>query len=344
MRHQPAEQRGQVHRTRADRRSRQSARRCGAGPARRRDRRRGHGTGNRARESHEDLRRVRSGGLEGPHRRHGAGPGHQPEFRAPDAGRPRRREHAREGERVHVLVRGRRAAAIDAVPGRVAHPIPTGARAGSARLEGADRGRRGDQSRSARRAAVAPRFPRRARRRAPRKPSWCTTSGIPIWCSWTCACRAWADWKPSGGCGQRGSKAAIIAVTASGLADTESEAREAGVDAFVRKPYREGELLAAIGERLGVRYVYGSLERSRSVRQSRCRRAIDVVAAIERPAAGADRSAARRRRSRAAPSGSSRSRIRRGSTRKTSRPRFGPWRGTSSTTRSCRRCRSRTQR
>ena len=57
---------------------------------------------------------------------------------------------------------------------------------------------------------------------------------------------------------QSGSKAAIISVTASGLADTESEAREAGVDAFVRKPYREGELLAAIGERLGVRYVYGS--------------------------------------------------------------------------------------
>jgi CheY-like chemotaxis protein len=55
-----------------------------------------------------------------------------------------------------------------------------------------------------------------------------------------------------------GSKAAIFAVTASGLADTETEARESGVDAFVRKPYREGELLAAIGERLGARYLYGS--------------------------------------------------------------------------------------
>ena len=62
---------------------------------------------------------------------------------------------------------------------------------------------------------------------------------------------------------QSGSKAAIIAVTASGLADTENEAREAGADAFVRKPYREGELLAAIGERLGVRYVYGSPVRDR---------------------------------------------------------------------------------
>jgi len=54
-----------------------------------------------------------------------------------------------------------------------------------------------------------------------------------------------------------GSTAAIFSVTASGLAGTEKEARESGVDAFVRKPYREGELLAAIGERLGVRYVYG---------------------------------------------------------------------------------------
>jgi CheY-like chemotaxis protein/anti-sigma regulatory factor (Ser/Thr protein kinase) len=54
------------------------------------------------------------------------------------------------------------------------------------------------------------------------------------------------------------SKATIIAVTASGLADTEGEAREAGVDAFVRKPYRASELLSLIGERLGVHYVYAS--------------------------------------------------------------------------------------
>ena len=57
---------------------------------------------------------------------------------------------------------------------------------------------------------------------------------------------------------QSGSKAAIFSVTASGLAGTETEARESGVDAFVRKPYREGELLAAIGERLGARYLFGS--------------------------------------------------------------------------------------
>jgi CheY-like chemotaxis protein len=57
---------------------------------------------------------------------------------------------------------------------------------------------------------------------------------------------------------QRGSNAAIIAVTASGLADREHEARDAGADAYVRKPYREAELLATIGEKLGVRYTYGS--------------------------------------------------------------------------------------
>ena len=58
----------------------------------------------------------------------------------------------------------------------------------------------------------------------------------------------------------RGSGAAIIAVTASGLADSENEAREAGADAFVRKPYREGQLLSVIGAQLNIRYVYDSLE------------------------------------------------------------------------------------
>ena len=141
---------------------------------------------------------------------------------------------------------------------------------------------------------------------------------------------------------QSGSKAAIVAVTASGLADTENEAREAGVDAFVRKPYREGELLAAIGERLGVRYVYGSTVAAPvGSRGPRRRRAIDAVAAVEQPAAGADRSAA---------GGGDRgprqaARIARGSggaaLGRRRRPRFERWPGTSSTTRSCRRWPSR---
>jgi hypothetical protein len=58
-------------------------------------------------------------------------------------------------------------------------------------------------------------------------------------------------------------------VSASGLADTEHEAREAGADAFVRKPSREGELLAAIGEQLGIRYVHESAIPQPAVRASR---------------------------------------------------------------------------
>ena len=55
---------------------------------------------------------------------------------------------------------------------------------------------------------------------------------------------------------KRGSKALIFSVTASSLAYTEEEVRKSGADAFIRKPYQEGELLAIIGEALGVRYVY----------------------------------------------------------------------------------------
>ena len=58
-------------------------------------------------------------------------------------------------------------------------------------------------------------------------------------------------------------------MTASGLADRESEAREVGADAFVRKPYREGELLAAIGRQAGVRYVYESPAGRPAARTSR---------------------------------------------------------------------------
>jgi CheY-like chemotaxis protein len=70
-----------------------------------------------------------------------------------------------------------------------------------------------------------------------------------------------------------GSTAVIFAVTASGLADAETEARNAGVDDFVRKPYREADLLATIGERLGVRYIYSSSDQ-------RADRAHAVAAAI----------------------------------------------------------------
>jgi PAS domain S-box-containing protein len=53
-----------------------------------------------------------------------------------------------------------------------------------------------------------------------------------------------------------GSKAVIIAITASGLTDAEPQALAAGADAFVRKPYREAELLAKIATALGIEYAY----------------------------------------------------------------------------------------
>jgi CheY-like chemotaxis protein len=53
-----------------------------------------------------------------------------------------------------------------------------------------------------------------------------------------------------------GSGTSIIAVTASILPETEGEARAAGVDAFLLKPFRETRLFALIGELLGVRYEY----------------------------------------------------------------------------------------
>lgn len=52
-----------------------------------------------------------------------------------------------------------------------------------------------------------------------------------------------------------GSKAVLVAFTASVL-DAQQEALNAGADGVVKKPYREAELLRAIGEWLGVRYVY----------------------------------------------------------------------------------------
>jgi anti-sigma regulatory factor (Ser/Thr protein kinase) len=43
-----------------------------------------------------------------------------------------------------------------------------------------------------------------ASRRAARRPSRSATRGIPIWCSWTCACPVWAGSKRSGACARAG--------------------------------------------------------------------------------------------------------------------------------------------
>jgi signal transduction histidine kinase/ActR/RegA family two-component response regulator len=55
-----------------------------------------------------------------------------------------------------------------------------------------------------------------------------------------------------------GTTALIIAVTASGFSESERDARDAGADGFVRKPYQEHDLLARIGAALRVRFVYES--------------------------------------------------------------------------------------
>ncbi|HVU01060.1 MAG TPA: PAS domain S-box protein [Polyangiaceae bacterium] len=58
-----------------------------------------------------------------------------------------------------------------------------------------------------------------------------------------------------------GTSARIVAITASGLADVEVQALDAGADAFFRKPYDEHALLAKVGALLGVRYAYAPFDR-----------------------------------------------------------------------------------
>ena len=138
-------------------------------------------------------------------------------------------------------------------------PIPTRAGIGSARREGADRGRRGDQPRSARRAVVADWVSSRARRRAARTPSRSTTSGIRDLVLMDVRMPGMGGLEAIRRLRQGGSKAVIVAVTASGMADDRATRRAtpARMRSSGSRTARR-ELLAAIGERLGVRYVYGS--------------------------------------------------------------------------------------
>ena len=116
----------------------------GTGPAPRGHLRRRHGRRDRRPPSHPNLRRLRSGRLEDSNRRHRTRAGHQPELRAADGRRHRRRQHAGTRQHLHLLVRS--SDRIDR--GGRWTPRPPGTdrtRAGSARLEGADRRRRADQ-------------------------------------------------------------------------------------------------------------------------------------------------------------------------------------------------------
>ena len=199
---------------------------------------------------------FRSSRLERPDWRHGSGPAIQPDLRAPDARGPRRREHA--GNRsVFTFSFEAGIAAIDAVPERNVPPIPT---------------------------ALGPNQPAvkvlivdDVATNRDLLEDLLTPIGFVTRAAATGeeAIAVHDEWHPDlvlmdlrmpglGGLEavrrlhECGSTAAIISVTASGLAGTEDDARDAGVDAFVRKPYREEELLAVMGEQLGIQYVYGA--------------------------------------------------------------------------------------
>ena len=55
---------------------------------------------------------------------------------------------------------------------------------------------------------------------------------------------------------ERGGETAIIAVTASAFEDQRKKGFDAGVDGYIRKPFKEHELFEAVGVCLGVRYEY----------------------------------------------------------------------------------------
>jgi PAS domain S-box-containing protein len=56
--------------------------------------------------------------------------------------------------------------------------------------------------------------------------------------------------------GEAGGAVPIIAVTASAFEDAERLVLRAGVDAYIRKPFRESEILEALERLLGIRFVY----------------------------------------------------------------------------------------
>jgi len=58
----------------------------------------------------------------------------------------------------------------------------------------------------------------------------------------------------------RGQGTVIVAVTASALEEERAVILSEGCDAYIRKPFREDELLDTLAEHLGVRYIYAQLE------------------------------------------------------------------------------------
>ena len=115
-----------------------------------------------------------------------------------------------------------------------------------------------------------------------------------ISCSWTCACPAWADWKRTRRLRQGGSKAAIIAVTASGLAEAEARGarrRRGRVRAeAVPRGRAARDHRRAAGRSLRLRTVRRRAGRPRRSTTPRARSTLSQR--LSEPAAGADRAAA----------------------------------------------------
>jgi CheY-like chemotaxis protein len=79
----------------------------------------------------------------------------------------------------------------------------------------------------------------------------------------------------------------IIAVSASSAADARATVLAAGCDDFIRKPFRDSEIFAALARYLGVRYVYADAEPAIAAHSSRPRAAdgnLDAAALAALPA------------------------------------------------------------
>ena len=55
---------------------------------------------------------------------------------------------------------------------------------------------------------------------------------------------------------KKGKHIPIIALTASSFEDERRKIMEQGMQGYIRKPFREGELLETIGDVLGIQYIY----------------------------------------------------------------------------------------
>ena len=82
----------------------------------------------------------------------------------------------------------------------------------------------------------------------------------------------------------KGQATAIIALTASVLEEERAIVLSAGCDDFMRKPFRESEIFAAMNKNIGVRYVYEDpMENDSSIAQNREENALTAVAIAELP-------------------------------------------------------------